>query len=153
MECPEEKHQAAEMDEAEEVLGLAFPTSRNSPPTLEPSEEPFDLPAAPVAAELSTILVPPTPLLLGGDEIDSALLHQALLERTSIPSLVGNQAGRKFLHESSIESSLGEHTVESVSWGNMDSEWKTIAVCQRHEFRGVSRAAAPNAGSPFFAGT
>ena len=141
------------MDEAEEVLGLSFPPSCQAAPALEPGEKALNLPSPLVAAELATILLTPAVALLGRDEVDAAFLEETSLEFAAIPRLVCNQSRRQFLHESSIESSLGEHTVESVSWGNMDSEWKTIAVCHCHEFRRPAGAALPDAGPPFFAGT
>jgi hypothetical protein len=150
---PEEKDDAAKLDEAEEVLGFLLPARCDAAPTLEPGEEALDLPASLVAPQHAAILMAPAVLPLRSDELDAALLPQAHLQGAPIPRLVGNQSGRKSLHESSVESSFGEHTVESVSACNMDSEWKTIAVCNRHEFRGVPRAAFADAGPPFFAGT
>jgi len=141
------------VDEAEEVLGLSFPSSRQAAPALEPGEEPLNLPSPPVAAKLASILLALAVALLRRDEVDAAFLEEARLECAAIPRLVRNQSRRQLLHESSVESSLGEHTVESVSWRNMDSEWKTIAVCHCHEFRRPPGAAFPDAGPPFFAGT
>lgn len=142
------------MNEAEKVLGFAFPASRNATPALEPGKQAFNLPTTFVAAQLATIgLVVATGLLVGRDEVDASLHLESLLKSTSVPRLVCNQARRQLLYESSIESSLGEHTVESVSFCNMDSEWKTIAVCDRHEFRRPTSTAFADTGPPFFAGT
>ena len=142
------------MDEAEKVLGLPFPTSRDATPAFEPREEALDFPASLVATQLPAIgFEVPTRALVRRDEFDAALRFQALLKHATVPRLVGNQSRRQLRYESSIESSLGENAVESVSSINMDSERKTIAVCNRHEFRRIAGAAPPDAGPPFFAGT
>lgn len=142
------------MNEAEEVLCLPLPARRETSPALEPREETFDFPATLVATQLAAVgLEVATGALVGRDEFDAALRFQSLLQHAPIPRFVGNQSRRQLLYESSVESSLGENAVESVSSINMDSERKTIAVCNRHEFRRVPRAAAADAGPPFFAGT
>ena len=87
------------------------------------------------------------------DQFDPPFLEKSLLELRAVPGFVSDQSGRKFGHVSSIESSVGEHTVVSVSICNSDSEWKTIAVRERHDLGGLARTALPNAGPPFFAGT
>ncbi len=142
------------MNEAEEVLGLLFPASREPSPALEPGEETFDFPASLVATQLPAIgFEAATRALIRRDEFDAALCFQTLLKHATVPRFVGNQSRRQLLYESSVESSLGENAVESVSSINMDSERKTIAVCNRHEFRRIAGAAPPDAGPPFFAGT
>lgn len=142
------------MNEGEEVLGLPFPTSRESTPALKPGEETLDLPAAFVSTELPPICLEVTAAaLVRRDELDVAFVLQPLLKDATIPGFVSNQSRRQLSYESSIESSLGENAVESVSSINMDSERKTIAVCNRHEFRRVPCATAADAGPPFFAGT
>lgn len=153
MQLPEKQDDAAEMHKTEEVLRSTFPASRDPAPTFQPSEQSFDFPATLVATELATVLLAFAGRLLRSNEFDATLFFEAKLKRVAIPRLVGNQSRRQLLHESSVESSFGEHTVESVSCCNMDSEWKTIAVCERHEFRRPASPAFADAGPPFFAGT
>lgn len=50
MQLAEKEEHAAEMDEAEEVLGLLLPASGDTAPTLELGEETLDFPATFVAA-------------------------------------------------------------------------------------------------------
>jgi hypothetical protein len=47
---PQEDADASEADGAEEVLGVALPAVHEASVVLEPGEQPFDLPAALVAA-------------------------------------------------------------------------------------------------------
>jgi hypothetical protein len=133
-----------------------LPASGKSPPPFEPGKEPFDLPAAFVAAQFSTVLdaIALRPAdALGSDKVDAALNSKTSAQGAAVPSPIGNQSRGKVSYESSVESSLGEHTVESVSSINIDSERKTMAVCNCHDLRCPTSTARPHAGPPFFAGT
>jgi hypothetical protein len=46
----EEYHQAGELDEAEEIVDVVFPSSNESAVVVHPGEEAFDLPSAAIAA-------------------------------------------------------------------------------------------------------
>jgi hypothetical protein len=156
VEAPEKEYGAHELEQAEEVLGLVLPAHRKPAPAFEPGEEALDLPTSLVAAQFASILLAvalPASDALGGDELDASLIGETSAQGATVPSLVTNQSRREFSYESSVESSLGEHTVESVSSINMDSEWKTMAVCNRHDLCRVSGTTLPDAGPPFFAGT
>ena len=144
------------MKEGEEVFGLVFPASGETTPTFEPGEEAFDLPTAFVSAQRPSVLFAvalPIATPLWSNELNAALLGKPTAESAAVPRFVGNQSRRQFFHESSVESSLGEHTVVSVSSFNKDSEWKTMAVCNCHDLCRLAGTAFPNAGPPFFAGT
>ena len=52
----EEDEETGEMDEAEEVVGVAFVTDEQAAGVAEPGKEPLDLPAASVPAELAAVL-------------------------------------------------------------------------------------------------
>ena len=156
MKTSEKQDHAPEVEEAEEVLGLVLPTSGEPTPAFEPSEEALDFPAPLVAAQFAEILrtvALGTADSLRGDEVDTAFHGETATQGATVPGFVRNQSRRQLMYESSVESSLGEHTVESVSSINMDSDWKTMAVCHCHDLGGIARAAAPDAGPPFFAGT
>ena len=53
---PQEDTDASEVDEAEEVLGVALIAGDQPAVVLEPGEQPFDLPAALVASQGSAVL-------------------------------------------------------------------------------------------------
>ncbi len=144
------------MEETEEVLGLVVPASGEAAPPLEPREETFDLPTSFVATQRTAILLSVallTSATLGRDEFNAALLGKAAAQLAAVPSLVPDQSRRQFFHESSVESSFGEHTVDWVSWRTMDSERKTMAVCNRHDLGRLAGSTPSDAVPPFFAGT
>src|SRR6185312_9213241 len=98
MELPEKENDAAEVDETEEVISGSVPASGNPSPALEPGKEPLDLPAALVAAEFATVLLAGAVALLRRDQVDAALLLEAQLERSPVPSFVGDQSRRQLFH-------------------------------------------------------
>jgi len=53
---PEQEFEASEVDEAEEVLDVVFPTGDEAAKVVQPGEEPFHLPAFPVAPQRPSIL-------------------------------------------------------------------------------------------------
>lgn len=118
------------MNQADEVLGLLFPASREPSPALEPREEAFDFPSTFVPTQLAAVsLEVATRALVRRDEFDAALRFQALLKHATVPRFVCKRSRRQLLYGSCVERSLGENAVESVSSIKMDSERKTIAVC------------------------
>jgi hypothetical protein len=52
----EEYHQAGELDEAEEIVDVVFPSNNESAVVVHLGEEAFDFPSAAIAAEQSPIL-------------------------------------------------------------------------------------------------
>lgn len=113
------------MEEAQEIVGLDIPARRNPAPSLEPGKESLDLPAPLVATQRAAILFAialDTAASLRRDELDAALVCESAAERAAVPRFVCDQSRRQLLYESSVESSLGEHTVESVSCINIDSD-------------------------------
>jgi hypothetical protein len=156
VELSEKQDGAHEMEEAEEVLGFLLPAGGQPAPSFQPSEEALDLPSPLVSAELAAILgalASGDAATFGGNELNATFLCESETQSLTVPGLVPNQSRWQLSYESSIESSLGEHTVESVSSVNIDSERKTMAVCNCHDLGRPTSTARPHAGPPFFAGT
>jgi hypothetical protein len=102
--------------QTEKVFGLALPANSESPPPFEPRKQPFDLPAASIPPERPPILFAPTrslSLTPWGDKFHTAFREELLLQLLAVPSLVADQSGRQFVHESSVERSFGENDVVS----------------------------------------
>lgn len=155
MQGSQKEDHAGDLKKAEIIFGLRLPSSRDAARAFEPSKKALDLPSALVPTELSPVLhavALGSAAPLRGDEIDASLARQSVTQRAAVPGLVSDQSWRKLSYESSVESSLGEHTVESVSSVNMQSERKTIAVCHCHDLGRLSGAANTDTRPPFFAG-
>src|SRR5262249_17391085 len=89
---PEEDNEASELYEAEEVLGVVFPTDEDAALPLNPSKEALHEPASHIAAQ-------PSPILRGRlasvaamrrDHLD-AVLAQLLIEWIAIVGAIANQ--------------------------------------------------------------
>ncbi len=52
---PYEHEEAGEMDEAEEVFDVVFPSGDEAAVVLHPGKDAFDLPSAPIVAERSAV--------------------------------------------------------------------------------------------------
>jgi len=149
---PQENDEAAELQEAEEVLGLVVPAECDSTEALQPGEKAFDLPAATVATKGPAILLPaarPGSGALGRDELDAAA-SEPLRERVAVESLVTDQLRRDFL-EGGVEDVVDEADVVLRAISNAYGERKTSAVCNRHDLRRIAGTASSDAGPPFLA--
>jgi hypothetical protein len=144
---------AAEMHEAEVGVGLVLPASGDASELLEPSEESLDLPTPLVTAQRPSIL----PALmavaaLGGDQLDVTLVAQAVCQLLAVEGLVSDQLRREVFDERFVEGLVDQSDVVSRPISDSNGERKTSAVCKRHDLRRIAGTAAPDAGSPFFAG-
>ena len=98
---PQEDDEAAELEHAEEIGFVKLPASDQSAEVMQPGEEPFDLPAALVAAKLTAILGEVDAIAaMRGDEFDSAVgegLIEAVAVVGGVPDeplgIVGEEAG------------------------------------------------------------
>ena len=54
------------------------------------------------------------------NQLDVAFENQLYLKGSGVPGLVGNQSGRKVRNESSVESSVRENGIVSISSCNSD---------------------------------
>ncbi len=91
---PEHDADAPEVYEAEEVLCMALVACDESSVVLKPREEPFDPPATLHPAKRTAILslraLAVTAVL--GDQLDSPLLSQALIQSVAVVRPVADQA-------------------------------------------------------------
>ena len=73
---PQQDAEASELDEAEEVDGVAFPSVRDAAVVEEPGEETLDLPTPDVATQCSAVLrlLPPALGTMRCDQLDSSFL-------------------------------------------------------------------------------
>ena len=88
---PKENHRAGEVQEAGEIGGAPLIPRDESPRVLQPGKEPFDFPAALIAAEGTAILSEVDPVRpMGGDELDAAR-GQGLVEPIAVIGRVADE--------------------------------------------------------------
>ncbi|HEX8129800.1 MAG TPA: hypothetical protein VF527_11920 [Pyrinomonadaceae bacterium] len=142
------------MHEAEKVLDMIIKARRHSTKVLQPRSEPFDLPAAAVAAQTPPVLrrglLPVRPVRR--NQLNAAP-GKFRIQRVGVVSLVADQPfglpGDKTLKESF--SDKGDFMRRST--GRVDGEWKTSIVCHHHEFRAFAPLSLTDGAPPFLAVT
>src|SRR5271154_3357146 len=102
---PEQHASAGELDHAEEVLDVIFPSGDCAAGVMEPGEEALDLPPAPPATKRAPILArgPRAAAPMRGDHLDAILLTQEGIERIAVVTAVADQSLREVGEESSVE--------------------------------------------------
>ncbi len=107
---PEQDANAREVNEAEEVLCMALVACDESSVVLKPREEPFDPPATPHATKRTAILSLRALAVAAmlSDQLDSALLSQALIQSVAVVRPVADQAIGGGLEEPVVDRLLHE---------------------------------------------
>ena len=112
---PEQDDQAGQMDESTREFKAVVPSGDDTPELIEPGEEPFHLPPAPVAAQGAAVLggrvSPVFDHAMGSDHFDSPVPFQAGVEFIAVVGFVPDQA-------------LGKPSCEAVMQG-LIGQWPT----------------------------
>ena len=141
------------MEHGEEVFGVILPAGDEASGVVQPSKEPFDLPAAAVAAQ-------GTPILRGrihaadvvrSDQLDAVAVAQLLIQSLAVVGPVANQFHRDFWEEALLERGLDELCFMRRSAGDADGERKTMAVDDRHDLTAFSSTSRADSRAPFLA--
>ena|SRR3972149_1552183 len=150
---PQEDDEAAKLKHAEEVSLVVFPAGDKAAEVMKPSEKAFDLPAAAVAAQFSTVLgsLSTAVRFVGSDQADPMVTTQALVERVAVVGRVADQVSRFGSGESVVERGFDEFGFMRRSAGDATGDRKTMAVCDRHDFTAFSSASRADSKAPFFA--
>lgn len=91
---PEHHIEAGEMEEAEKVFGVVFPSGDESAEVMHPGEEPLHFPATAIAAQFASILgraFAAAPVRC--DQFDAVLALELFLERVRVVAFVTDEPG------------------------------------------------------------
>lgn len=130
---------------------MSFITRDQASKVLQPCEEPFDLPAAAVAAQLPPVLRLAPAAAVGRDQFDVALCRQPGVQPIRIVGLVPNQPDGRFVEELRVESLLDECDFAGACTRDSNGERKATAVCDCHDLGPLAFAGGADAEAPFFA--
>ena len=150
---PQENNGAAELQHAEEIGFVIFPTTHQSAEVVEPGEEALDFPAAAIAAQFAAVLGAraATIPLVRGDESNAVFLPKTLVQRIAVVGPVSDHSFRLGSREALLDGSLDELGFMRRSAGDAAGDRKTMAVCDRHDFTAFSAASRADSSAPFFA--
>src|SRR6478672_5793614 len=131
----EEDNEASELYEAEEVLGVVFPTDEDAALPLNPSKEALHEPASHIAAL-------PSPILRGRlasvatmrrDHLD-AVLAQLLIEWIAVVVAIADQIFRLGLDHVEVEAQLYQPNFVVIAGMRADRERQSMTIHDCHDF-------------------
>src|SRR5262245_8298117 len=134
------------------MLNQTVPTHKHALVFVEPSEEPFDLPAA--------LISPENPLVLSlgfaavgtmGRNQRNALRREALIERITVVGTIPNKSLGSSQRDALSEGSFDKGDLMWRSRSRVHGEWKTRSVCNNHELRTLAPLGLSHSEAPFFA--
>jgi hypothetical protein len=142
---------ASELDEAEEVLYVELPSGDEPSKVVHPGEEPFNLPALLVSAELAPVLGLTSMAAVRCDHLDAVLVLELLIQLVRVVSLVADQASRELVEKASGKNLLNKLALPRRSALDRYGERKTVASGDSDDLRALAPARGPNCEAPFLA--
>ena len=139
------------MDESEEVFDVVFPARDESSKVVHPGEEPFDLAAFPVAAELSPVLGFASVAAVRGDQFDALFVLEPLVEFVRVVSLVSAQSSGEFVEKASGKNFFNKLALGRRSARDRYGERKTVASGDSDDLRALTPARGADREAPFLA--
>ena len=126
--------------------------ARDKPPeVLQPREEPLDLPATAVAAELASVLgAAPTIGAVRRDEFDAPLGHLGV-QRVAVVAAIADDPRRQPPQKPGLQRVGDERDFPGICTCDSNGERKTSSVCEGHDLGAFAFASEADAGAPFFA--
>jgi len=122
---------------------------------LKPSEQTFDLPSAPIAAELSAILSSclSSVSAMRSNQLNASFNQKLLVKAIAVISLVTNKTIRGIFSKTSINGCFHQFYLMGRSAFNVCGDRKTSSVCDCHDLGALATLCLADSKTPFFAGT
>src|SRR5450755_1326097 len=146
---PEQHLQAGEVDEAEEVLDVVFPSGDESAEVVHPGEEPFHLPTSLVAPQLASVLRLSTPAAIRRDQLDAVFLFKFFIEPIRVVRFVPNESGGQLVEEASSQDFFDQLAFVRRSTLHRYGERKTVTSGDSVDLRPLPRRVGPTPKPPF----
>src|SRR3984893_14870063 len=120
---------------------------------MEPREQAFDLPAAPVATQYAAVLrrSVASRAFVRSDHLHAKAFTNLCVQPVTVVSAVADQALGSFGEETLLDGGFDESCFMRRSAGHVYGERKTMAVADRHDFAAFTAASRPDSRAPFFA--
>ena len=147
----EEHVEAGEVDEAEEVLDVIFPSGNESAEVVHPGEEPLHFPSSLVAPQLASVLRLSAPAPVGRDQLDAVLLFELLIESVRVVGFVSDELFGEFIEETSGEDLFDKLAFVRRSALDRYGERKTVISGDSDDLRPFAAPGGADGKPPFFA--
>jgi hypothetical protein len=143
---------ACEMDEAEEVFDVVFPSGKESAEVLHPCEEPFHFSSLAISPELASILsVLSATAPVGCDHFDVVFGGKLLVERVRVVGLVADEPCGKFVEEATGQNAFHKLALGRRSTFDRYCERKTVISGDSDDFRTLAAPGGADSEAPFLA--
>ena len=117
---PEEDVEAGQVDEAEEILDVIFPSGNKAAEIVHPCKEPLHFPAFSISAQPAAILssvFASTPVR--SNQFDPVLVLELRVERVRVVRLVANEPCREFVKKASGKNLFNKLLVSTLAVAGM----------------------------------
>ena len=147
-----EAHQeAAELDEAEEILDVVLPTRYQAAEVLHPGKQPLDFPASAVAAKFTAILTLAPVAPVRRDHFDAVYRGHLSVQGIGIVRFVADQLLRKLVEEASCQNSFHKPALGRRSTFDSCGERKTVTRGDSDDLRPLATLGLAHGEAPFLA--
>src|ERR1035437_8466941 len=143
--------EAGEVDEAEEVLDVIFPSGNESAEVVHPGEEPLHFPSSLVAPQLASVLRLSAPAPVGRDQLDAVRLFELLIESVRVVGFVSDKLFGEFIEEASGEDLFDKLAFVGRSALDRYGERKTVISGDSDDLRPLAAPGGADGKPPFFA--
>src|ERR1035437_7644993 len=143
--------EAGEVDEAEEVLDVIFPSGNESAEVVHPGEEPLHFPSSLVAPQLASVLRLSAPAPVGRDQLDAVRLFELLIESVRVVGFVSDELFGEFIEETSGEDLFDKLAFVGRSALDRYGERKTVISGDSDDLRPLAAPGGADGKPPFFA--
>jgi hypothetical protein len=143
---------AGEMDEAEEVLDVVFPSCDESTEVVHPGKESLHLPSSAVAAQLAPVLCSlfaSTPV--GCDQFDAVFVGELRIERVRVVGFIADEPSGQLVEKASGKNFLNKLTLGRRSALDRYGERKTVASGDSDDLGALAAPGWPDREPPFLA--
>lgn len=142
--------QAREVDKAEEVLDVVFPSGDEPPEVVHPGEEPFHFPAPSVTSQFAHVLGFASTPTVGRDHLDAIFIGEFVVEWIRVVSFVADQPRWEFIKEASSKDLFHKLALGRRSAFDRYGERKTV-ISDSDDLGALAATRGANRKAPFLA--
>jgi hypothetical protein len=148
----EHQMKASEMNEAQEVFDVIFPSGDEPAEVLHPREEPFDFPSPAISPQFAPILgLVPAAAPVGSDHFDVVFFGEPLVERVRVISFVADEPGREFVEKASGKNFLNKLALGRRSALHRYGERNTVINGDSDDLGALAAPRGADGKAPFLA--
>ena len=143
---------AGEVDEAEEVFDVVFPSGDEAAEVVHPGKQPFHFPAVAIAAQLSSVLCfasAATPV--GRNQLDAVFALELFIERVRVVGLIADEPCGEFVEKTSGKNLFHKPALGRRSALDRYGERKTVISGDSDDLGALAAARGADGEAPFFA--